>query len=238
MKKVLIISTSRTEQQLIEEAIRTTPSSIPPGYGELVFDTTASFGQDASWWAQSGPECLFIAFPPDDLMQGYFLTKLKAEVPRSLPLVILCPVISASMMSLSQIFNKVRMLKSPADGYSMVKILVEITTNWGAGQQQIHPRYMTDQQVLVKSDMSDLNLTGKMKNMSLSGAYFETSEKNLQIKSGDILKMSIQSGNPPREYVFDARVVWHRPLDGDSGNGYGVTFVNKEEVYNQLLKGF
>ena len=31
---------------------------------------------------------------------------------------------------------------------------------------------------------------------------------------------------------------WPPAVEGDSGSGFGVTFVNKEEVYNQLLKGF
>lgn len=218
---------------MIEEALATSPSLLPPGFGELEFDTTASFGQDMGWWTTSSPDCLVLCLPPDDLMQGYFLTKLRNDVPRALPLLILSQSISAAMMSLSQIFTRVRLLKAPAEGHLVVRNLVELLTHWEPGKQQAHPRYMTDQIVVLNNDYQ-----GRMKNLSLSGAYVESENVDLAVKSGDLIKMKIQAGNPPKDYVFDARVVWSKPLQTGTGNCFGVAFVNREEVYNQLLKGF
>lgn len=218
--------------------MKSSPASLPPGFGELLFETTASFGQEASWWTENSPDCLLICLPPDDLMQSYFLTKLRADVPRQLPIVLLSPSISVNLMHLSQVFGRVRMLKVPVEGMTVLRTIVELTTQWAAHETQIHPRYLTDQPVIVSSELTTGSLHGKMRNMSLSGAYFEAENDTLRFKSGDILKMSVQVGNPPKDYVFDAKVVWMKPLDGAQGNGYGVAFVNKEEVYNHLLKGF
>lgn len=238
MKKVLIISISREEQQGMEDALASASGVLPPGFGEIQFETTASFGQEPSWWAQNAPDCLIICLPSDDLMQGYFLTKLRADVPRNLPVIILSSYISASLMGLSQIFGRVRMLKSPVEGRAILKIIGEISSQWPTGLQQAHPRYLTEQPVVVSSGMESWQLLGTMKNLSLSGAYIEAPEISLPFKSGEVLKVSIQAGSPPKAYVFDAKVVWMKPLENVTGNGFGVTFVDKEYVYNQLLKGF
>lgn len=221
---------------MIEEAQAASLKQIPVGT-DLQFDTTASFGQEAVWWTQNSPDCLIICLPPDDLMQGYFLTKLRAEVPKALPLLLLSPNISSSLMQLSQIFSKVRLLKTPVEGLSVLRTIVDLTTPRSQGSQQIHPRYQTDQPIVVSSDFADGNLVGKMRNLSLSGAYFECGPQDLQFKSGDIVKVSVNMGKPPKEYLFDARIVWVKDLEGGLGQGYGITFVNKEEVYNHLLKG-
>ena len=42
-------------------------------------------------------------------------------------------------------------------------------------------------------------------------------------------------GQPAKQYVFDVRVVWVKPQP-NGATGYGCTFVDKDEVYNNLLK--
>lgn len=205
---------------------------------DLQFETTASFGQEPSWWVENGPDALIISLPPDDLMQGYYLNKLRNDVPRSLPVLLLSSTVSASLMQLSQIFMKVRMLKTPVDGAVMVRTVVEMVTNWGPGREQTHPRYMTDQEIKITSESTPGNsLAARMKNLSLSGAYFESENRDSHFNPGDYIKLVVMTGEPLREHSFDARIVWIKPIH-EQGRGFGVTFVNKEDVYNHLLKGF
>jgi hypothetical protein len=222
---------------MIEEAMAASSGSIPADQLEITFDTTASFGQEVTWWTQNSPDCLIICLPSEDLMQGYFLTKLRTGVPKTLPILLLSPFISSSLMQLSQTFSKVRLLKTPVEGLTVLRTIIDITTQWNPDAQQVHPRYQTDQVIVVSSDFADGQLQGKMRNLSLSGAYFETSPQSLQFKSGDLVKVTVNLGKPPKEYLFDARVVWIKNLEGENGHGYGITFVNKEEVFNHLLRG-
>ncbi len=232
MKKILIISISKDEQKHLEDALK---RSLDKNY---VFETTASFGQEASWWTENSPDCLVLSLPPDDLMQGYFLTKLRNDVPRSLPILILCNSVSASLMQLSQIFSKVRLLKTPADGPSMLKSISDLITDW-EGKQQVHPRYLTDQEVLVFQEGEGQKSSAKMKNLSISGAYFEVDNSLDVFSAGSFIKINIAVGSPAKEYTFDAKVVWVKPIEGKKqSHGYGVAFTNKEDVYNNLLKGF
>ena len=138
-------------------------------------------------------------------------------------------------MQLSMHFSKVRMLKMPVDGFGLYRSVVDLLQEFKAGARQAHPRYLTDQTVEIYSEIPNTKIRAVMKNLSLSGAYFETEETSFQMNSGDFFKLSILMGNPNKQYVFDIRVVWSRKKESGA-IGYGVTFVDKEEVYNHLLK--
>jgi hypothetical protein len=225
----LIISTSLDEQQKIEEVVQ---HHSP---GSLAIETTASFGQDITYWTTQAPDVLVIQMPEDESLQSYFFTKLRKDVPFSQPIVILCPVISTQLMQLSQEYSKLRNLKSPIDGFVLYRTLNDLTHEYAEGQRQIHPRYLTDQTIELHSDYHNGKLLAQMKNLSLSGAYFESLALEFELKIGDFIKMSIMAGEPSKQYVFDVKIVWTKPL-ASGGFGFGATFVNKEEVYNHLLK--
>ncbi len=229
MKRVLIISTSLDEQHKIEEVAQF------HNPGGLAVETTASFAQDITYWTTQAPDVLILELPEDDVLQAYFFTKLKKDVQASQPLIVLCKVISAPLMQLSNYFSKIRMLKTPVDGFALYRTLTDLTQEYKPGQQQAHPRYLTDQQIEVHSDFHNGHLKASMKNLSFSGAYFETEDKTFQVKTGDFLKLSIMMGPASKQYVFDVRVVWSK-VQESGATGYGVTFVDKEDVYNHLLK--
>jgi hypothetical protein len=229
LKRILIISTSYDEQSKIEEVAQY------HNPGGLVLETTASFAQDITFWTTQAPDVLILHLPDDSLIQGFFFTKLRKDVPPSQPVVFLCSTISAAVMQLSQQFSKVRMLKMPADGFALYRAVNDLLQKFKEGQKQIHPRYLTEQSVEVSSDHKIGKLAGQMKNLSLSGAYFESDGVDLVLESDDLVKLSILIGEPAKQYVFDVRIVWVKPQSSGS-TGYGVTFVDKEEVYNNLLK--
>jgi len=231
LKRVLIISTSYDEQTKIEEVAQY------HNPGGLVLETTATFAQDITYWTTQAPDVLILQLPDDDLTQGFFFTKLRKDVPPTQPIVFICSQISASLMQLSTQFSKVRMLKMPVDGFALYRAMNELLQKFKEGQKQIHPRYLTDQPVEIYSDQHQGKVQGAMKNLSLSGAYFESSETEFEMKVGDLIKLSILTGptSSSKQYVFDVRIVWVK-TQSTGATGYGVTFVDKDEVYNNLLK--
>jgi len=229
LKRVLIISTSYDEQNKIEEVAQY------HNPGGLVLETTASFAQDITFWTTQAPDVLVLHLPDDDLIQGFFFTKLRKDVPPTQAIVFLCSSISAAVMQLSTQFSKARMLKTPVDGFALYRALNDLLQKFKEGQKQIHPRYLTDQPVEIYSDQFDGKMQGVMKNLSLSGVYFESAGTEFDLKQGDLIKLSIFIGQPAKQYVFDVRIVWVKPQP-NATIGYGVTFVDKDEVYNNLLK--
>lgn len=235
MKKVLLISISKEIQTSLEEA------AVRADLRNLTMETIASFGQEQSWWLSNAPDVLCLVLPPDELMQGYYITKLKDSVPKDLPILLISPIVSANMMQLSQLFSRLRIVKIPGTGDSILKAVIDLTTEYAPDRRQAQPRYMTDQEIKVTNSQG-LVVVAKMMNLSLTGAYFETSKTDVGMGARELMKIQIELGSPPREYEFDAKVVWRKTLEDESGleqgYGYGVTFIDKDEVYNNLLKGF
>lgn len=229
MKRILIISTSLDEEKKIQEAAQI------HNPGAFKVETTASFSQDVNFWQTQAPDVLVLQIPQDPLLQGYFFTKLRKDVPTKQPMIVLCSMISAALMQLSTEYSKVRIFKTPVDGFSLHRALSDILQSFQSGKEATHPRYLTDLSVDVHSDFHDGMMKAHMKNLSLSGAYFETLDRDFPLAQGDLAKISILVGEPAKHYVFDFRVVWEKAIDNGQ-RGFGVTFVNKEEVYNQLLK--
>ncbi len=231
MKKVLIVSISLDEQKSLEEAAQIFRNS------EYSISTTSSFGQEQAWWETAGPDALILSLPPDEEMQTYYLAKMQEDVPRNLPIILLSQNISSSLMGLSQLFESLRMVKLPAAGIAIFKMIVELTTDYGPNRRQNHPRYLTDQEILVSDEFRGLSFQATMKNLSVSGVYFEASSDEKSLKQEDVIKLNVQIGSPAKDYSFDGKVVWTKPLS-NGRSGYGVAFIDKNEVYNNLLKGF
>jgi Tfp pilus assembly protein PilZ len=216
------------EQKMVEEV------AFQHNPGRFQIDSTASFAQGPDFW-KSKADVLIINLPEDDLLQGYFFQKLKADVPRTQPLILLCAVISAPLMKLSQQFSRVRMLKTPVVGFNLYKCAIDLLQDYEPGQTQIHPRYATDQPVALKTIDGSAAMKAVMKNLSISGAYLESNDQSFEIKTGDMLKIEVLLGDSKKEYAFDVKVVWLKPLDGET-RGFGVTFVETDDIYNSLLK--
>ena len=203
--------------------------------GGFQIETTGSFGQDKSFWTERNYDVLIINLPDDGLLQGYFFTKMRTDLPKNQKMLILCNGISGPLMRLSQEFSRIRMLKTPVDDFVLYRSVIDLLQDYAKGHQQIQPRYNTEQQLEFHSDLHSGKGLGVMKNLSMSGAYFESTSKEFAITAGDLIKLSILVGQPKKQYIFDVKVVWCKPL-ASGPIGYGVTFINKEEVYNNLLK--
>lgn len=231
MFRVVLVSTSFHEQELLEAVYAENDT------GQFSFETTASFGQEAVFWTHV--DVLILLVPVDPQLQKAFLDRLPT-VSRKTKLIILTEQFTPLLMQASQIFQGVRLMKAPVNGYALYRALIDITTNYPVGQQQVHPRYLTDLPIQVVSDLKGLRMTARMKNLSVGGAYFEVSEELAlagpakKLTRGDLIRLAIQMP-AGKKYDFDAKLVWTRPSLADAIEGFGCAFLNKEQVYDSLL---
>lgn len=229
MKKVLIISANTIEWDALTSVTKNAPTQ------ELLVELTGSFGQDSLWWAQNKPDVLIITVPSDPFFQNFYLAKLKKDLPKDINVVALSDSISSDLMKLGEAFQKVRILKTPIEPFYLYRTIIDLTTEYKEGQTQIHPRYLTDQRVEINSETKQGKLTGMMKNLSVGGAYLETVDGDLELVPNDFAKVHILLGDSKKNYIFDVRIVWSKKIVLNQ-KGYGVAFVNKDEVYNNLLR--
>ena len=215
------------------DALASVTQNVPAQ--EMSVEVTGSFGQDAAWWAQNHPDVLIITIPSDPFFQNFFLAKLKKDLPKDINVIALSDSISSDLMKLGDAFQKVRILKTPIEPFYLYRTIVDLTTEYQEGQIQIHPRYLTNQQIEINSESKKGKLTGLMKNLSAGGAYLESTSGDLELNTSDFARVRILIGDPVRHYDFDVRIVWVKRVLPNQ-RGFGVAFVNKDEVYNNLLK--
>lgn len=226
MIRVILISTS---YELQEGLAKVNASHSPGRYN---WETTASFAQEPAFWANV--DLLILDIPADALIQSAFVEKLKAQVPHDKRLIVLAPVLHPVLLQISQAFPKVRLIKMPAEASAIYRTLVDLTTAYPQGYQQIHPRYLTDLSATIVSDVKAIRIEATIKNLSVGGAYFEIVESQPTFQDGDLVRMSIGSAGS-KTYAFDAKLVWAKPVPIHNSYGYGCSFLSKDQVYETLL---
>lgn len=233
MGKVLIVSTSLQEQEMLQDVYS------HHNTGQFTFETTASFGQPAHYWFQSAPQVLILNMPEDPSLQAYYFEKLRSDMPVSMRIIFLCAAMTQGLMEASTLFERVRLIKTPVTGFFLYRAMIDITTDYPPNQQQVNPRYLTDLPVLLRSEREKgaPSIEAQMKNLSIGGAYFEVEETSPTFNVEEGIKMTVELAGI-RSYQFDARIVWRKTetaADGRNKMGYGCAFLNKEDVYDSLL---
>jgi hypothetical protein len=74
-------------------------------------------------------------------------------------------------------------------------------------------------------------MVAKLKNISMSGAFFELSQSEYVPRQGDMLCVTIHLGSLKRTHVVHAQVVWNRGL------GFGAQFMSKDELVDKMISG-
>jgi hypothetical protein len=230
LKRVLIVSTSFDEQNMLESVMKFHDP------GSFAVDTTASFGQEESFWLEEAPDLLVVKLPDEELMEQYFHAKLQKDVPKSQPILFLSRNISSSLMQLSLTFQKIRLLKIPTDAMTLFKTIQDALRPFQKGKQQAHPRFMTDHNTELEIRPSGDKIAATMKNLSLSGAYFEADLPENSLKKSDILKVKIEIGDPKKFYFFDAKIIWIKLQRSPNTFGFGVNFIDTDESIDSILK--
>ncbi|PWU19325.1 MAG: hypothetical protein C5B49_05985 [Bdellovibrio sp.] len=216
------------EQEMLNEVLEHHGADV------FTFETTASFGQDVTFWTLQNWAALVLVLPDDEVLLPHFLQKLKNTVPRSLNLLLVAPTLTPQLMQTTSLFTRMRVVKSPVDGFSLYRNLIDLTTVYPAGMIQTQPRYLTDQQILVVSDFKNKESPGQMRNLSTGGIYFEISELVPSFLPGDLIRIMVDLQGL-NSYQFDAKVIWSKPLANADVTGYGCAFLNNEQVYDTIL---
>lgn len=234
MKNLLIIGSTTDEYDMLEKEMKA--RSIT----DIKINSTASFGQDINWWVQNKVDLVILNLPADIELQNFFLIKLKSgDVPKDIPFVILAYFLDSKILDLSSHFLALRILKSPVDGGTLFTTVNDLLTYREPDKTQGHPRFLTNEKVTVNfvSTLTDVEMT--MKNLSKTGAYFETAKKLPQINGGDGITVTFHSSGTDKLHVLEAQIVWFKKIsDSSSVTGMGVSFVSKNDLYNDLLKSF
>jgi len=223
-KSILIISIDLKEQEMLEDYSK--QMSASGKFQMPTVQTTGSFGQDAAWWSKNSPDLLIVNLPEEAFLQNQFLLKLKNDVPKTIPLLLTCDVISSGIMQMTSIFSKVRIVKTPLEHESFFRGLSDLFASFQPGRQQAAPRFPTNQVATVTKDDVATKMTVVLKNMSNSGAYFETKTNELNLAIGQLVSIQIQIAGV-REYTFGAKVVWYKALENGEF-GFGVTFTDPQ----------
>ena len=69
---------------------------------------------------------------------------------------------------------------------------------------------------------------GDLRNLSASGACIEWTQENVEIKEGDLVRMTVFLKALNRKHNLSAEVVWR------SGNRSGVNFINADQVLTKM----
>lgn len=72
-------------------------------------------------------------------------------------------------------------------------------------------------------------LTAKMRNLSLTGAFFEIVRSDYFPQKGDMLRVTIPLRQVGKTHVIDGEIVWTRAM------GFGLQFMKRQEVINRML---
>ncbi|MCB9026963.1 MAG: PilZ domain-containing protein [Bdellovibrionaceae bacterium] len=103
--------------------------------------------------------------------------------------------------------------------------------------QQMSARYHTNQMVKVEFIQQGDLLESSMYNLSKSGAYCEFDPMdNMNLTVGDLVRLSVPLSDISKSHALNAKVVWVTKKGRYSGrHGFGLKFVNNDEVYRSLL---
>jgi Tfp pilus assembly protein PilZ len=115
----------------------------------------------------------------------------------------------------------------------MVKKLVKLKET----SQKKRLRYSTNQLVVVESLQKGIVIESNMYNLSNGGAYCEFDfVEDINVSIGDIVKLSVPVSYSTKKHALNAKIVWTTTQGNYSGRyGFGLKFINNEEVYRSLF---
>lgn len=229
MNRVLFVSPTTDEQASVEDVARHHEKGK-----DLEFQATSSFGQNDNFWSEAQIDLIVVSLPEDKFLQSAFLLKIRNQYPQNKSLILISHEITEGQLNLSSIFRRLRLLKAPVDGFSLYRAILDLLTPWQEGKQQSHPRYLTDQKVLISRIDDGRTVAGQLKNLSVGGAFFELSDLNLGLKVEDQIQIEIQASERT-QVQFQAKIVWSREMK-KGHQGYGCLFLLEDEIRNQLKR--
>lgn len=152
----------------------------------------------------------------------------------SLPILVLAKDLDPAAMKASIMNERVHFTEKPFELTGLRGLVMKLIKQRNIPQQQ-YKRFRTNQKLAIESYSTGEVIESSMYNLSVGGAYFESTSK-CQASIGELLKMSVNLSDVSSSHLMNARVIWTTKKGTYSGGyGMGVKFVKNEEVYKQLL---
>lgn len=154
----------------------------------------------------------------------------------SFPVLFVCSNVLATDLELLKSENKPHFLEADFEDKKLLGIVNKLLRIRQIPQQMLQ-RYHTNQRVLIEAIQKGTSIDSSMYNLSKGGAYCEfdpVDDVNLSI--GDLVRLSVPLTDLSKSHALSAKVVWMTKKGRYSGrNGFGLKFINNEEVYRALL---
>ena len=90
-------------------------------------------------------------------------------------------------------------------------------------------RYFTKEKASIEVYGRSGNIIASVKNVSVTGACLEWSQEQVELKAGDLVRLTIVLKAVNRKHNLNAEVVWRH------GKKTGVNFIKSEEVLDRLM---
>ena len=123
-------------------------------------------------------------------------------------------------------------MKTPLDLEGLSKTLQELLVTYPA--RQAATRYPTAQAAVVRSELRPGEMQAMIRNLSSTGAYLEVEENSLGLELHEVFAVQIELGEG-KSYSFDCKVMWTKKTQAGL-IGFGVAFINKEELLGSVIK--
>lgn len=91
-------------------------------------------------------------------------------------------------------------------------------------------RFMTREKAALEIYGKTGTIIADLKNLSNSGACLEWTQGDVEIKKGDILRVTVFLKALGRKHNLSAEVVWRE------GNSTGVTFLKPDQVLERMME--
>lgn len=91
-------------------------------------------------------------------------------------------------------------------------------------------RYQTKEKASLEIYGRSGNITGQLKNLSVTGACLEWSQEEVNLEKGDLVRMTVVLMSLNRRHDVNAEVVW---VDGKTT---GLNFIKSDEVLEKMME--
>lgn len=154
----------------------------------------------------------------------------------SFPVLFICSNVLATDLDTLKSENKPHFLEKNFEDKKLLGVINKLLRVRQIPQQMLQ-RYPTNQRVVVESLQEGMVIDSSMYNLSKGGAYCEFDPTDeTQVSIGDLVKISVPLSDLSKSHALNAKVVWTTKKGRYSGrHGFGLKFINNEEVYRALL---
>ncbi len=131
--------------------------------------------------------------------------------------------------------SRMRALETDVDEERFYQLVNKILKD-GAVKQQMHRRYLTNEQAEMMAFGQENKIKGKLKNLSLGGAFIALPlASTLRLDAGDMIKVQVPLKHEGKTHVINGEIMWLHKDEKNKIQGVGIHFLSKEECYEKMM---